>query len=112
MGSTREFGKGARFTGGREGRDEERGTVARATVDSTLAVIPAEAFRRLTRKFPKASAHIVQGAFAPFSRSQIPPSDCSGLTSRFCSGIKSHLDPILEGHLFNGSYLPRAHVGR
>ena len=38
-----------------------RGMVARATQDSTLAVIPAEAFRRLTKKFPKASAHIVQG---------------------------------------------------
>lgn len=37
------------------------GVVARATEDSTLAVIPAEAFRRLTRKFPKAAAHIVQG---------------------------------------------------
>lgn len=35
--------------------------VARATEDSTLAVIPAEAFRRLTKKFPKATAHIVQG---------------------------------------------------
>lgn len=39
-----------------------RGLVARATQDSTLAVIPAEAFRRLTKKFPKASAHIVQGS--------------------------------------------------
>ncbi len=39
------------------------GTVARATEDTTLAVIPAEAFRRLTKKFPKASAHIVQGLF-------------------------------------------------
>jgi lysophospholipid hydrolase len=37
------------------------GTVARATEDTTLAVIPAEAFRRLTQKFPNASAHIVQG---------------------------------------------------
>jgi hypothetical protein len=37
------------------------GTVARATEDTTLAVIPAEAFRRLTKKFPEASAHIVQG---------------------------------------------------
>ena len=35
--------------------------VARAAEDSTLAVIPAEAFRRLTKKFPKAAAHIVQG---------------------------------------------------
>ncbi|KAH9897805.1 patatin-domain-containing protein [Cubamyces lactineus] len=37
--------------------------VARAAEDSTLAVIPAEAFRRLTKKFPKAAAHIVQGKF-------------------------------------------------
>jgi len=39
------------------------GTVARATEDTTLAVIPAEAFRRLTKQFPNASAHIVQGRF-------------------------------------------------
>jgi lysophospholipid hydrolase len=39
----------------------QQGIIARATVDTTLAVIPAEAFRRLTQKFPKASAHIVQG---------------------------------------------------
>lgn len=44
-----------------------RGTVARATEDTTLAVIPAEAFRRLTKKFPKSSAHIVQGTFFRFS---------------------------------------------
>jgi lysophospholipid hydrolase len=37
------------------------GIVARATEDSTLAVIPAEAFRRVTKKFPKATSHIVQG---------------------------------------------------
>jgi lysophospholipid hydrolase len=36
-------------------------TIARAAVDTTLAVIPAEAFRRLTKKFPNAVAHIVQG---------------------------------------------------
>ncbi|KDE07905.1 hypothetical protein MVLG_01815 [Microbotryum lychnidis-dioicae p1A1 Lamole] len=35
-------------------------TIARATTDTTLAVIPAEAFRRLTKKFPNAAAHIVQ----------------------------------------------------
>lgn len=34
--------------------------VARATVDTTIAIIPATAFRRLTRIYPKASAHIVQ----------------------------------------------------
>lgn len=43
------------------------GVVARATEDSTLAVIPAEAFRRLTKKFPKAAAHIVQGTFLQIS---------------------------------------------
>jgi lysophospholipid hydrolase len=37
------------------------GVVARATEDTTLAVIPAEAFRRLTKKYPKATGHIVQG---------------------------------------------------
>jgi lysophospholipid hydrolase len=45
--------------------DSEQGTVARASEDSTLAVIPAEAFRRLTKKFPKATAHIVQGIQLP-----------------------------------------------
>ncbi len=34
--------------------------VARATVDTTIAIIPATAFRRLTRAYPKATAHIVQ----------------------------------------------------
>ncbi|KAG8862931.1 phosphatidylcholine and lysophosphatidylcholine phospholipase [Tulasnella sp. 330] len=45
-----------------------RGLIARASQDSTLAVIPAEAFRRLTKKFPKASAHIVQVILTRFSR--------------------------------------------
>jgi lysophospholipid hydrolase len=34
--------------------------VARATVDTTIAIVPASAFRRLTRVYPKATAHIVQ----------------------------------------------------
>lgn len=34
--------------------------VARATTDTTIAIIPASAFRRLTRVYPKATAHIVQ----------------------------------------------------
>lgn len=34
--------------------------VARATVDTTIAIIPASAFRRLTRFYPRATAHIVQ----------------------------------------------------
>ncbi|PIL31394.1 hypothetical protein GSI_06095 [Ganoderma sinense ZZ0214-1] len=44
------------------------GVVARAAEDSTLAVIPAEAFQRLTKKFPKAAAHIVQVILTRFSR--------------------------------------------
>ena len=34
--------------------------IARAAQDTTLAVIPAEAFQKLTVKFPNAAAHIVQ----------------------------------------------------
>lgn len=34
--------------------------VARATVDTMIAIIPATAFRRLTRVYPRATAHIVQ----------------------------------------------------
>ncbi|KAF2487776.1 hypothetical protein BDY17DRAFT_289660 [Neohortaea acidophila] len=34
--------------------------VARATVDTTIAVIPASAFHRITKIYPKATAHIVQ----------------------------------------------------
>ncbi|THV06596.1 patatin-domain-containing protein [Dendrothele bispora CBS 962.96] len=44
------------------------GLVARATEDTTLAVIPAEAFRRLTKKYPKATGHIVQVILTRFSR--------------------------------------------
>jgi lysophospholipid hydrolase len=46
---------------GRRLTQVRRGVVARATVDTTLAVIPAEAFHKLTKKFPKATGHIVQG---------------------------------------------------
>ncbi|RKP07568.1 hypothetical protein THASP1DRAFT_10655, partial [Thamnocephalis sphaerospora] len=42
--------------------------VFRATVDTTLAVIPAEAFKRVTEKFPNASAHIVQVILTRFQR--------------------------------------------
>lgn len=45
-----------------------KGTIARATVDSTLAMIPAEAFRKLTRKYPKATGSIVQVVLERFSR--------------------------------------------
>ncbi|KAK9235170.1 hypothetical protein V1525DRAFT_410722 [Lipomyces kononenkoae] len=42
--------------------------IARASVDSTIAIIPAEAFRRLTRKYPKSAANIVQVILARFQR--------------------------------------------
>ncbi|KAK5135258.1 phosphatidylcholine and lysophosphatidylcholine phospholipase [Meristemomyces frigidus] len=34
--------------------------VARATTDTTIAIIPASAFHRITKMYPKATAHIVQ----------------------------------------------------
>jgi lysophospholipid hydrolase len=34
--------------------------ISRAKVDTTIAIIPASAFRRLTRIYPKATSHIVQ----------------------------------------------------
>jgi CRP-like cAMP-binding protein len=42
--------------------------IARASVDTTIAVIPASAFRRLTRVYPKASGHIVQVILTRFQR--------------------------------------------
>ncbi|KAJ3412840.1 phosphatidylcholine and lysophosphatidylcholine phospholipase [Chytridiales sp. JEL 0842] len=42
--------------------------IARAATDATLAVIPAEAFRKLTAKFPKAAAHMVQVVLTRFQR--------------------------------------------
>lgn len=42
--------------------------LARATVDTTIAIIPASAFRRLTRVYPKATAHIVQVILARLQR--------------------------------------------
>ncbi|KAI9190694.1 uncharacterized protein BJ171DRAFT_434169 [Polychytrium aggregatum] len=42
--------------------------VARAAIDTTLIVIPAEAFRKLTEKFPNSAAHIVQVILTRFQR--------------------------------------------
>ncbi|KAI8887491.1 patatin-domain-containing protein [Backusella circina FSU 941] len=42
--------------------------MVRATVDTTLAVIPQKAFHILTSKFPKAAAHIVQVIITRFQR--------------------------------------------
>ncbi|KAH6660734.1 lysophospholipase NTE1 [Truncatella angustata] len=42
--------------------------VARATVDTTIAIIPANAFRRLIKMYPKATAHIVHVILSRFQR--------------------------------------------
>lgn len=42
--------------------------VAHAVEDSTIAIIPQAAFHRVTRKYPKASTHIVQFIMARLSR--------------------------------------------
>lgn len=42
--------------------------IARATVDTTVAIIPASAFRRLIRTYPKATSHIVHVILSRFQR--------------------------------------------
>jgi lysophospholipid hydrolase len=42
--------------------------IARATVDTTIAIIPAGAFRRLIKIYPKATAHIVHVILSRFQR--------------------------------------------
>lgn len=42
--------------------------VARATVDTTIAVIPANAFRRLIKLYPKSTAHIIHVILSRFQR--------------------------------------------
>lgn len=51
-----------------ENAQPKEATIARATQDTTLAVIPSEAFKRLTIKFPNAVAHIVQVILARLQR--------------------------------------------
>lgn len=75
----------------------QQGIIARATIDTTLAVIPAEAFRRLTQKFPKASAHIVQGRLLPTC-----PSRVANVLHH------SHLNSILSCHISVCAQIPRA----
>ncbi|KAJ2847992.1 phosphatidylcholine and lysophosphatidylcholine phospholipase, partial [Coemansia brasiliensis] len=43
-----------------EPRPSRPNVIARATSDTTLAMIPASAFQRVTRLYPKAAAHILQ----------------------------------------------------
>lgn len=56
--------------------------VARATVDTTIAIIPASAFHRITRMYPKATAHIVQVILTRLQRVTLATaSSYLGLTS-------------------------------
>ncbi|KAJ2776966.1 phosphatidylcholine and lysophosphatidylcholine phospholipase, partial [Coemansia interrupta] len=47
-------------TGAAEPRALRPNVIARATMDTTLAMIPVNAFQRVTRLYPKAAAHILQ----------------------------------------------------
>lgn len=63
-------------------------------MDTTLAVIPAEAFRKLTRKFPKASGTVVQVVLERFSRvtfmtGELPSSSTAGSSQGHMSPAKS-----------------------
>ncbi|KAL2005160.1 hypothetical protein VTN00DRAFT_3010 [Thermoascus crustaceus] len=51
---------GGRRSSQRKRKSVHPDIVARAMVDTTIAIIPASAFRRLTRVYPRATAHIVQ----------------------------------------------------
>lgn len=54
--SSRSFGPNGAKAGEAGLLGQGEATIARAATDTTLAVIPAEAFRRLTKKFPNAAA--------------------------------------------------------
>ena len=84
--------------------------VARATVDTTIAIIPASAFRRLTRVYPKATAHIVQVILTRLQRVTLATADSYlGLTTEVLR-IEKHMDKYtnydLPNHL-RGSALER-----
>ncbi len=56
--------------------------IARATRDTTVAIIPASAFRRLIKIYPKATAHIVHVILSRFQRITLATAyDYLGLTS-------------------------------
>lgn len=84
--------------------------VARATVDTTIAIIPASAFRRLTRVYPKATAHIVQVILTRLQRVTLATGDSYlGLTTEVLR-IEKHMNKYtsydLPNHL-RGSALER-----
>ncbi|TWU73241.1 phosphatidylcholine and lysophosphatidylcholine phospholipase [Metarhizium rileyi] len=64
--------------------------IARATVDTTIAIIPASAFRRLIRIYPKATSHIVHVILARFQRVTLAHAfDYLGLTGEVLQTEKS-----------------------
>ncbi len=59
--------------------------IARATVDTTIAIIPASAFRRLIRIYPKATAHIVHVILSRFQKVTLATAyNYLGLMGRYC----------------------------
>ncbi|KAI8375471.1 hypothetical protein BD560DRAFT_392391 [Blakeslea trispora] len=76
--------------------------IARATVDTTLAVIPEEAFHKLTQKFPRAAAHIVQVIVTRFQRVTLMTSHrYLGLTKELL-----RLEKLINESAINLSELP------
>ncbi|PHH87172.1 hypothetical protein CDD83_9237 [Cordyceps sp. RAO-2017] len=64
--------------------------IARATVDTTIAIIPASAFRRLIRIYPKATSHIVHVILSRFQRVTLSHAfNYLGLTSEVLQTEKS-----------------------
>ena len=80
--------------------------VARAMVDTTIAIIPASAFRRLTRVYPKATAHIIQVILTRLQRVTFATAHSYlGLTTEVLS-IEKHMNRYtaydLPNHLRGG----------
>lgn len=66
--------------------------LARATVDTTIAIIPASAFRRLIKVYPKATSHIVHVILSRFQRVTLSQAfNYLGLTSDVLRTEKSML---------------------
>ncbi|KAH0566288.1 phosphatidylcholine and lysophosphatidylcholine phospholipase [Trichoglossum hirsutum] len=75
--------------------------VARATVDTTIAIVPASAFRRLTRVYPRATAHIVQVILTRLQRVTLSTAHSYlGLTSEVLKTEK-HMDKYTTYELPN-----------
>ncbi|KAI8093035.1 uncharacterized protein BX664DRAFT_260351 [Halteromyces radiatus] len=97
----------------RQYRSVHPNIIARATVDTTLAVIPEEAFHKLTQKFPKAAAHIVQVIVTRFQRVTLMTSHrYLGLTTELLRLEKLTNDSVSEhGPFWNSPgdfFLPSA----